>query len=244
MTDKRKKAMTVPTMHPAIQEDRDLVESLVAVATQFLADADIRTGGDQYRADLQTLQEDEDAFVRALMFAKHMYPNENFPDGMTEQDIDPQYLARYPFMAAVGIIDAAARFMELSDRIAEHPSPVQCHNYALAYWRIKWLADALKMSDVYKDNFRRHQRKIASAPRGARPDALQRLIEEIVEADPTYGAKRVLRQLEKLEPDDVIMTVTDTFIEWQDDDKTIKKTPIHGLKDRVSRAKAALKIRA
>lgn len=227
-------------MHPAIQDDCNLVESLVALAKQFLAEEGIAIGGMQYRADLQALEHDSHEFARVLMFVKHLYPNEDFPDGMSEQDLNPGYLARYPFLAAVGVISTAGQFREVADRIGVRPSPAQCHNYALTYWRIRWLAEALSMSEVYKDAFRNRQKKIAGNPR---QDALQRLIIAILTDHRDYTWREVLTDLKQRQGDDIIETVTDDEIEWTADSGTAKNTKTSALADRVSRAKQYLKSR-
>ncbi|MEX3924003.1 hypothetical protein AB4Y36_08240 [Paraburkholderia sp. BR10936] len=227
-------------MHPALRDDLKRVESLVAVATQFLADSGIEIGGEQYQVDLRALQEGEHEFAKAVMFAKHLYPNADYPAGMSDDDIDPRFASDYlPSMAAVAVIETAILFRRVSDSVAARgvASIEACHNYALYLWHIESLAETLQMSEVYKDGFRLRQQSIASKPR-RKKDALTRLIEEILERHPQWSAVQVVREIKREQCNGVIETVTESNIEWYADDGQIKKTKISAIKDRVSRTKA------
>lgn len=229
--------MKKTAIHPAIKEDHEFIASLADLARQFLIEKGIEIGGYQYCADLEALDKgNEYEFAKALMFEKNMFPNEDFPEGMTEQDINPKYLERYPFIAAAGVINISEQFKELASRIStqNNITIVHCHNYALFYWRIIWLAEALKISDMFKMQFNRHQKEVASKPR---PNGLNRLITDILQQHHHYTAKQVLKELTKLKGAGIIIDVTDDAIVWKKDDGNEETTSISGLKDRVSRIK-------
>jgi hypothetical protein len=99
---------------------------------------------------------------------------------------------------------------------------------AIATVAVKWEVELPKHYESER------QRKIAQNPR---PDALQRLIIEIVRKDSNATWKDVLKKLEKREHSEVIDTIDEEKVEWTDDDGSIKDTAISALKDRVSRAK-------
>lgn len=86
----------------------------------------------------------------------------------------------------------------------------------------------------------RKQRKIAGKPR---PNALQRLIEEIVLKYPEIKVSELLEKLRAESDGDVIERVDDENIEWHDHNQRIKDSPIAGLKDRLSRARKTIKSR-
>jgi hypothetical protein len=76
----------------------------------------------------------------------------------------------------------------------------------------------------------------------ARPDDLGSLIVEIVRDDPEISWKDLLKELERRAGQGVIESITeDDFIQWRTSDGTTEKTPISGLKDRLTRARDSLK---
>ena len=81
---------------------------------------------------------------------------------------------------------------------------------------------------------RAKQKAKATRPRA---DALQKLIENIVENNVKVSNEQVLELLRSLSGKGVIECVTETHIEWTDKNHPAAETLITALKDRVSRAK-------
>jgi hypothetical protein len=87
-------------------------------------------------------------------------------------------------------------------------------------------------------SMRQRQRKLARNPR---PDALQNVIAAIVKEDPAITAPQLLVKLQrKAGLGGVIESVRAGEIEWTDDKGSVRDTPAHVVKDRLSRAKKAL----
>lgn len=79
--------------------------------------------------------------------------------------------------------------------------------------------------------------------RARKADALQNLIEEIVQAQPAISARWLRQKLESLQGIDVIQDVGDGVIFFTNHDGGTKEASLAGLKDRLSRAKRKLRSR-
>lgn len=83
------------------------------------------------------------------------------------------------------------------------------------------------------------QRQNAKKPR---PDALQKLIVEILTARPDLTVLQLLDELEKVKGHGIIEDIDDGEISFSHKGK-LKQAPISGLKDRISRAREKVKSR-
>lgn len=84
------------------------------------------------------------------------------------------------------------------------------------------------------------QSEVARRPR---QDALQTIIIDIVRQNPCISAKALRNELEaRARPNGVVRAITaDDMIEWVTNKGILESSPVSGLKDRLTKAKAALK---
>jgi hypothetical protein len=145
---------------------------------------------------------------------------------------DPRYQGKLPLYGAMVIL---LRAPELRERLAQLEGGT-VHVDEAAEWmetfRILGLAYlTINLPGAEKEVVRRKNKEISGKPR---QDGLQRVILDIVMAEPELTWKKVLKKLEGWPGID---SVTDQKINWTYAGST-RSSPISGLKDRVHRAKA------
>lgn len=141
-------------LHYAIDDQLEEVSESVDVARQFLDDEGVEIGGDRYNADRDILFNDNglEEFFKAWQCEHGMITTKDFPEGISDKDVNKAVRKDYPTMAAIGIIETARELEQRASTISQQgwATVEQCLNYATGLSRIKLLCSIMALKEARK----------------------------------------------------------------------------------------------